>query len=169
MSKSKQKLAVAGTASLLATFALAGTAFAGDVKEKSHDASAAELKTHTAAEHKAKGPAGDDVREIATAFGVEQLNDIEDWKIMNGAEEIGEIDRLGVDAETGELLAIVGLEGVVGVNMKEVAVPLRKLHKAGDETLSTDLTKLQLQQERDIDPWDGSYTQVIKDETAEAE
>jgi hypothetical protein len=51
--------------------------------------------------------------------------------------------------------------------MKEVAVPLKNLTKAADETLSTDLSKDELQKERDIDPWDGSYSQVIKEDTTQ--
>lgn len=94
-------------------------------------------------------------RQAASTFGVDELNDIENWKITNNGEEIGEIDRIGIDRNTGELLAVVGLEGVVGVNMKEVGVPLSRLKMAGEETLSTDLTKNELQSRRDIDPWDG--------------
>ncbi len=97
-----------------------------------------------------------EARQLATTLGVSELNDIENWKVTNAGEELGEIDRLGVDRNTGELLAVVGLEGVVGVNMKEVGIPLKNLTNAGDETLSTDLTKDELQQERDIDPWDDS-------------
>jgi hypothetical protein len=96
----------------------------------------------------------DEARQMATTLGVSELNDIENWKITNGGEELGEIDRIGVDRATGELLAVVGLEGVVGVNMKEVGIPLKNLTKAEDETLSTDLTMDELQQKRDIDPWD---------------
>jgi hypothetical protein len=98
----------------------------------------------------------DEARQVATTLGVSELNDIENWKITHGGEEVGEIDRIGVDRATGELLAVVGLEGVVGVNMKEVAIPLKNLTKAEDETLSTDLTMEELQQKRDIDPWDDS-------------
>jgi hypothetical protein len=99
---------------------------------------------------------GDEARRMATTLGISELNDIENWKITNGGEELGEIDRIGVDRSTGELLAVVGLEGVVGVNMKEVGIPLKNLTKAEDETLSTDLTMDELQQKRDIDPWDDS-------------
>jgi hypothetical protein len=98
----------------------------------------------------------DEARRMATTLGVSELNEIENWKITNAGEELGEIDRLGVDRATGEILAVVGLEGVVGVNMKEVAIPLKNLTKEGDETLTTDLTMEELQQERDIDPWDDS-------------
>jgi PRC-barrel domain len=104
-----------------------------------------------------------DAQQLTSAFGVSELNDIEDWKVVNNGEELGEIDRLGVDRNTGELLAIVGLEGVVGVNMKEVAIPLKDLKKSADESLSTTLTKEQLQSKRDIDPWDGSYSQIVGD------
>jgi hypothetical protein len=97
---------------------------------------------------------------LTSNFGVEELNDIEDWEIVNNGEELGSIDRLGVDRSTGEILAIVGLEGVVGANMKEVAVPLKKLQKAGDESLSTNMTKEQLQTKRDIDPWDDTYADL---------
>ena len=100
--------------------------------------------------------AEDEARRMASTLGVSELNDIENWKITSAGEELGEIDRIGVDRQTGELLAVVGLEGVVGVNMKEVAIPLKNLTKAEDETLSTDLTMEELQQKRDIDPWDGS-------------
>ncbi len=98
----------------------------------------------------------DEARQFATTLGVSELNDIENWKITHAGEELGEIDRLGVDRNTGEILAVVGLEGVVGVNMKEVAIPLKNLKQDGDEALSTDLTMDELQQKRDIDPWDDS-------------
>jgi PRC-barrel domain len=98
----------------------------------------------------------DEARRVATSLGVSELNEIENWKITNAGEELGEIDRLGVDRQTGEILAVVGLEGVVGVNMKEVAIPLKDLTKEGDETLTTDLSMDELQQQRDIDPWDDS-------------
>lgn len=95
-------------------------------------------------------------QQAAATLGVSELNDLENWKITHEGQEIGEIDRIGVDRQTGELLAVVGLEGVVGINMKEVGIPLTRLEAAGDETLSTDLTKDELQQKRDIDPWDES-------------
>jgi hypothetical protein len=51
--------------------------------------------------------------------------------------------------------------------MKEVAIPLSNLEQAGEETLSTDLSKEELQRERDIDPWDGVYTQNIDEDAPE--
>lgn len=108
-----------------------------------------------------------EVRQLVATFGVSELNDIEDWKITNSGEELGEIDRIGIDATTGELLAVVGLKGVVGVNMKEVGVPLKKLRMAGEETLSTELTKEELQSKRDIDPWDGTFSQIVRHDTSQ--
>ena len=105
----------------------------------------------------------EDTQQIATTLGVSDLNDLENWKITNNGEELGEIDRIGVDRATGEILAVVGLEGVVGINMKEVGIPLQRLQAAGDETLSTDLTKDELQQKRDIDPWDDSDPMDVDD------
>lgn len=123
----------------------------GDESVASNDMGSATDRSQTAA------GASADAQQIATTLGVSELDDLENWKITNNGEELGEIDRIGVDRETGEVLAVVGLEGVVGVNMKEVGIPLNRLQKGGeDETLSTNLTKDELQQKRDIDPWDGS-------------
>jgi hypothetical protein len=161
MSNLKRSVLAAGAASALAIVATSGAAFAQDSMNKDHDQKAKNAhNVELAAKDKAS------LKAMAKTFGVSELNDIEDWKIMNGGEELGEIDRLGVDRKTGEVLAVVGLEGVIGANMKEVAIPLTKLKMAGEETLSTDLTKEQLQQRRDIDPWDGTYSQVLNDSTS---
>lgn len=173
MSKSKGYIPVAGAASVLAIFALSGPALAqtsdegydsqSQTTDQGYDSQSQTMEsgmdTHSAMK--------DEAAKAATTFGVSDLSEIENWKITSGGEELGEIDRLGVDRATGEILAVVGLEGVVGVNMKEVAVPLNSLTKAGDETLSTNLTKDQLQSERDIDPWDGSYSQVLDEEATQ--
>lgn len=174
MNTTKRKISAASTASALALFALTGTACAQEAADDAYESRATDTEQqmesamdNTAAtadqwkdeSHQMK----DESHQMASTFGVSELNDIENWKITNGGEELGEIDRLGVDRSTGELLAVVGLEGVVGINMKEVGIPLKSLTKAGDETLSTNLTKDELQMERDIDPWDGSYSQVLKE------
>jgi hypothetical protein len=104
---------------------------------------------------------------MAAMFGVSELNDIEDWKVTNAGTEVGDVDRIAVDRNTGELLAVVGLDGALGLDMKEVGIPLSKLRKAGEETLSTDMTKEQLQTKRDIDPWDGIYTQTLDENAAQ--
>jgi sporulation protein YlmC with PRC-barrel domain len=167
MSKSKRHLSVAGTAAALAMLASTGAAFAQDTSDKTYQNQATEAHktesakdSHTAMSAKSK----DEARRMASNFGVSELNDIENWKITNDGKELGEIDRIGVDHNSGELVAVVGLKGVVGVNMKEVAIPLQKLQKAGNETLSTNLTKDELQKKRDIDPWDDTYSQVRHDD-----
>jgi PRC-barrel domain len=171
MSKSNRHIPVASTVSALAMFALTGAACAQDTTDKMTyesqptDAQKMESAMDQHADMAKKGI--EDAHTMATTFGVSELNDIENWKVTNGGQEIGEIDRIGVDRATGELLAVVGLKGVVGVNMKEVGVPLKRLAKAGDETLSTDLTKDELQAQRDIDPWDGTYSQVLKDKSSQ--
>jgi Ni/Co efflux regulator RcnB len=164
MNKSKRTVPVVSTVSALALVAFAGAAYAQSATDKAYDAKADAQKMESKMDqhHSMAAKGKDDAKKIAQSFGVSELNDIEDWEIKNGSEELGSIDRLGVDRNTGELLAVVGLEGVVGVNMKEVAVPLSKLTKAGDETLSTDLTKDELQAKRDIDPWDGTFTQIVQ-------
>lgn len=170
MSKSKRNIRTAGTASILSIFAMSGTAFAGDPTDETYDdRTSTTYETESGMDHLKAMDAErkDEALKIASAFGVSELNDIEDWKIFNSGQEIGEIDRIGIDATTGELLAVVGLEGVLGVNMKEVGVPLSKLQLSGDETLSTELTKEELQQKRDIDPWDGTYSQLLDNETAQ--
>ena len=149
MSKWKRNASFISATSALALFAVSGAAFAGDDNYKADADTHAEKVKH-------------EESAVLSKFGVAELNDIENWKIMQGETEIGEIDRLAVDRSTGELLAVVGLKGVVGMNKKEVAVPLSKLELSGDETLSTSLTKDELRMQRDIDPWDGSYSQIIK-------
>jgi hypothetical protein len=169
MSKSKRNISVASTASALALLALSGTALAQETADDTYDSQATDTQSQgmeSSATNPAMG-AKDDPQQIATTLGVSELNDIENWKVTSGGTELGEIDRLGVDRATGEILAVVALSGVVGANMKEVAVPLKNLTKAADETLSTDLSKDELQKERDIDPWDGSYSQVIKEDTTQ--
>ncbi len=175
MSKSKRQIA---TASALAIVALSTAACAQETSDTAYDNQATDASQTEATEATEATQATestmddqtsmaanrkDEDAQIATALGVSELNDIENWKVTNAGQELGEIDRLGVDRDTGETLAVVALEGVVGVNMKEVGIPLKNLTKAGDETLSTDLSKDELQKERDIDPWDGNYSQVIEE------
>jgi hypothetical protein len=133
----------------------------GSTTESTTDSSTYSTTGATAAGQ--AGQAGDEMQQMAATLGVSDLNELEDWKITNAGTELGEIDRIGVDRATGEVLAVVALEGVVGVNMKEVAIPLTSLEKAGEETLSSNLSKEELQKQRDIDPWDGSYSQVLKE------
>lgn len=164
MSISKRTISFAGTASALALLAVSG---AGLAQEPTYESPPADTESMESTMDSQATMAKDEAQQIASALGVSDLNDIENWKITSGGAELGEIDRLGVDRSTGELLAVVGLEGVVGINMKEVAVPLKSLTKAGDETLSTNLSKAELQQERDIDPWDGSYSQVLEEDATQ--
>jgi hypothetical protein len=165
MNKSKWNTSILRTTSVLAVFALAGTAGAGDDTYKSDEDKAAHAqKTQSMDKHtKAKY----EEQQTLKKFGVAQLNDIEDWKIIHDGTELGEIDRLAVDRNSGELLAVVGLKGVTGANMKEVSVPLSKLQMTGSEVLTTSLTKDELQKKRDIDPWDGSFSQVIGQENTQ--
>lgn len=190
MNRSKNNIAATGTASALALFALVGTACAQEAPDDTYDAQTQDARemdsgmdersdmnepatTDTYGTTDNYGTANnqgtmdakrqDEAHQMATMLGVSELNDIEDWKITHSGQEIGEIDRLGMDASTGELLAVVGLDGVLGLNMKEVGIPLKKLQKSGDETLSTELTKEELQQQRDIDPWDGTYSQTLNE------
>jgi hypothetical protein len=151
MGKFERKTLVKGTASALAIFALGGAANADDMNKTDNGKNAHEYQSMDKL----------DKQETLKKFGVSELNDIENWKVTHGGAELGEVDRIGVDRSTGELLAVVGLKGVIGANMKEVAVPLSKLEVAGTEMLSTSLTKSELQKARDIDPWDGSFSQVI--------
>lgn len=164
MNMRKQNLSVVGTTSTLALFALAGAAYAQEPLDPLEDRDSA--SAHQQAANASPARSATEARERATMFGVAELNEIENWKVTNGGEEIGEIDRIAVDRSTGELLAVVGLAGVVGVNMKEVGIPLSSLESAGDETLSTDMTKEELQTQRDIDPWDGRYTQSLDEDAA---
>jgi hypothetical protein len=164
MSKSKRNIRSASAASMLAMFAMTGAALAQETTD-TYGIPATETQPNSSMEQDQAKAAKrmDEARQLAATFGVSELNDIENWKITNSGQELGEIDRIGIDASTGEILAVVGLEGVTGVNMKEVGIPLSKLRKSGDESLSTELTKDELQRKRDIDPWDGSYSQVLKD------
>jgi hypothetical protein len=163
----KRKISAIGTTSALAIFALAGTAFGQEARDRSTDSVITPTPQQGAAGHQAQSES--DAREMAANFGVSELNDIENWKVTNAGEELGEIDRIAIDRASGELLAVVGLEGVVGLNMKEVGIPLSNLQTAGDETLSTDLSKEELQQQRDIDPWDGNYAQSLDEESLDEE
>jgi hypothetical protein len=164
----------------MSLFALSGTGPAQETADDPYDSQATDTQSMdtpttgtqsmdpaTANQAATESQGKDDPKQMATTFGVSELNDIENWKVTSGGTELGEIDRLGVDRATGEILAVVALSGVVGANMKEVAVPLKSLTNAGDETLSTDLSKDELQKERDIDPWDGSYSQVIKEDATQ--
>jgi hypothetical protein len=141
-----------------------GTAMAQDTSVTGHDTDQPEstMNYDAAKVDKLKSES----RQWSGTFGVDELNDIEDWEVVNNGEELGSIDRLGVDRTTGEIVAIVGLEGVLGANMKEVAIPLKSLSKAGDESLSANITKEQLQEKRDIDPWDDTYSQVDDEEAS---
>jgi hypothetical protein len=162
MNTRKRHLSVVGTTSALALFALAGTGLAQEAPDQSHEDQV--VRGTQQATNARQAQSATEAQEMATTFGVDELNDIENWKVTNAGTELGEIDRIAVDRETGELLAVVGLEGVVGLNMKEVAIPLSSLENAGEETLSTGLSKEELQRERDIDPWDGAYTQNIDED-----
>jgi hypothetical protein len=144
--------------SAVALFALSGAGLAQDAPEQPHENQAVQSAEQLTNARPAKSEA--DAMQLTAAFGVSELDDIEDWKVTNAGEELGEIDRIAVDRATGELVAVVGLAGVVGLNMKEVAIPLQNLQKAGEETLSTDASKEELQRRRDIDPWDGEYADI---------
>jgi hypothetical protein len=153
----KRNLSFIGTTSALSLFAFAGTALAQETTERPDESTITRTSEQNANAHPARSET--EARQMATSFGVAELNDIENWKVTNAGTELGEIDRIAVQRDTGELVAVVGLAGVVGLNMKEVAIPLSTLQKAGDEMLSTNMSKEELQQKRDIDPWDGAYTQ----------
>lgn len=182
MSKFSRKIAAAGTALAIATLSVACTQ---ETPDAAYDDQATDTETTmenetlamddeatmdtrtptmddqaygetSTMDDQASMAAQEEASQVASTLGVSELNEIENWKITSDGEELGEIDRIGIDRSTGELLAVVGLEGVVGVNMKEVAVPLKSLEPAGDESLTTNLTMDELQQKRDIDPWDDS-------------
>jgi hypothetical protein len=165
MRNQKRNFSIASTAAAVSVLMAGGMAIAQDVPATDPDYKTATNKAYDASstmDHMKDKVDGikKEASQMSSNFGVEELNDIEDWEIVNNGEDLGSIDRLGVDRSTGEILAIVGLEGVVGANMKEVAVPLKKLQKAGDESLSTNMTKEQLQTKRDIDPWDDTYADL---------
>ncbi|HNP36417.1 MAG TPA: PRC-barrel domain-containing protein [Woeseiaceae bacterium] len=163
MRKLKRNTSIVSAAATVIALVSGGIALAQDTGAYDNKAMDAD-KPKSAMQHdSAKADNKQEVLRLQSNFGVEELNDIEDWEIVNNGQELGSIDRLGIDRATGEILAVVGLEGVVGVNMKEVAIPLKDLTKAGDESLSTMLSKEQLQKKRDIDPWDGTYSQIVND------
>jgi len=94
------------------------------------------------------------------ALGITDLGELEDVEIVNN-EEIGEVDRIAIDRNTRELLVVVGLDGILGVNMKEVTIPISKLTRVDEDTYRTTLTKDELQQRRDVEPWDGTFAQTL--------
>lgn len=166
MSNHKGKLSIFTTAAAVGVLMSGGVAVAEDTAMTEHDKQAYDAKKSTEMKHHDAVMSENmkrDAHQMTTDFGVEELADIEGWEIVNNSETLGSIDRLGVDRQTGEILAIVGLEGVLGLNMKEVAIPLKQLQKAGDENLSTTMSKEQLQQKRDIDPWTGTFSQLLND------
>lgn len=168
MRNQKRNLSIASTATALSILVSGGIVIAQETPATEPDYKTTtnqKYKASTTMDHNTARVDGikKEASQLTGTFGVKELNDIEDWKIVNNGEDLGSIDRLGVDRSTGEILAIVGLEGVVGANMKEVAVPLNTLQKAGDESLSTAMTKEQLQTKRDIDPWDNTYADVDDD------
>lgn len=104
-------------------------------------------------------------QEAMQRLGIDEPNDIEGQTIVNAqGEEIGEVDRLARNQVTGEVVAIVGLQGMMGANMKEVPVPLAELRRLDQDRLQTALDKSQLQQRQDADPWSDQFREIEEGE-----
>ena len=95
--------------------------------------------------------------------------DLEGKPIFNiNGEEVGDVDSIKVEKATKERVAIVGIQGVIGDEMKEVAIPLSQLNMKPDGAgLETSMTKNQREQRPDVDPFDSAYADVDEFEEAE--
>lgn len=77
-----------------------------------------------------------------------RVPDIEGKEVLSGGAKIGDVDRVATTG--GEVVVIIGLKD----DTKEVAVPLSAVTVAADGTVSTSLTKEQLESYEDVDPLD---------------
>lgn len=83
---------------------------------------------------------------------------------VNG-EKLGDVDSVRLKASTKERVAIIGIDGIVGANAKEVAVPLRELRMMeGTDTIESDLSMAQLKERPDVDPLDDEYEDIEESE-----
>lgn len=147
-----------------AVLALAGSAMAAG---PANSGTATTTTTTSSSQTKSTASNKDSVdpamaNEQARRLGVEQLKDLENDSLVDSqGKVIGEVDRLGRDSASGDILLVIGLDGITEENMKEVAILIQDVTKIGEDRLQTTLTKTELQQKRDIDPWDGAYSQNV--------
>lgn len=108
---------------------------------------------------------------MKNARGLSAMNpdDLEGKAIFNtNGDEVGDVDSIKVEKATKERVAIVGIQGIIGDEMKEVAIPLSQLNvRSNGDGLETSMTKDQLEQRPDVDPLDDEYVDVDEYEEAE--
>jgi sporulation protein YlmC with PRC-barrel domain len=79
-------------------------------------------------------PVGEVAPERTTAAPVE---DITGMNVVNTAgDEIGEVDEIVRDKETGKLSAVISVGGFLGIGDKDVAIPLDELQLQGEQLLA---------------------------------
>lgn len=167
-------LGLAGTAQAGATIAADAGDYSGEAREEAREiteqgrevrgsenfeaddnvfAEAIEARMALLADRKAINAEAD---RAAQHLEVESATDLEGHAVVDPkGEKIGDIDRVAQLADTGDVVAVIGLDGVMGDNRKEVAVPLGEMKPAtGEERVAVAVTKERLQQLKDRDPWD---------------
>lgn len=100
--------------------------------------------------------------KLALRAGDEQSQDLEGMDVIgSNGEQIGDIDRIVI--KDGTETAVIGIDGFIGANAKEVAVPLAKLTRAADEDkMYLNYTQEQLKALPDVDP--GDFANVDTDQ-----
>lgn len=83
-------------------------------------------------------------------FGT-KVEDLKGKQTVNkSGKEIGSLDRIVADRETGQLLGIVDVGGFLGIGGQTIALPLRGMSVDGDELVfNSDLSKEQIKRQRD--------------------
>lgn len=163
------KLALASLASLALAGGL-GTASAQESAEPEisyEDTTEVQSDYESANEHQAvDGMAHSDKMTKGMEYSTADLSamdpdELEGKTIYFNGEEVGDVDSIRVEKATKERVAIIGIEGVVGANAKEVAVPLNRLRlQASGDGLETNLSKNELQTLPDVDPLDDNYEDI---------
>ncbi len=121
--------------------------------EMNHDGMAQSDKMNHDNDYAAKGMSDD-----LSSMDPDQL---EGKAVYFNGEAVGDVDSIRVEKATKERVAIIGIEGIMGENAKEVAVPLKELRlQASGDGLETQLSKTELQSRPDIDPLDDDYEDV---------
>lgn len=107
---------------------------------------------------------GDDLESMSK----EQLDDL---KITNDAgEELGEIDEIVVDRQSGEKHVVVEIDEMMGLREKEVVVPLSKLKLHADPVrVTADYTLDELKAQEDFEDIKDRYEIFEDTETEDAE
>ncbi len=85
-------------------------------------------------------------------FGA-KVADLKGKRIVNkSGKEIGNLDRIVADRNTGQLLGIVDVGGFLGIGGQTIALPLRGMTIHGDELVfDSDLSKEQIKRQRDYE------------------